>query len=148
MDKPSLPPKMDAGKAPRSTRFQPGRSGNPRGRPKTVNDPAALLHQIANTKIAITVNGKQQKVSKLEALILRLYQEALSGNMMAMRLLIALHKQLPRQHEPGSELTEDDWSEVFGPCDADTLDKMREMQLRERAIQDRKRTRRTSDDTA
>jgi hypothetical protein len=148
MDKPSLKRNIDAGTAPRSTQFQPGRSGNPRGRPKTVNDPAALFHKVADTKIAIMVNGKQRKVSKLEAVFLRLHQEALIGNMVATKQLLALHKQFPRQHEPQSELTPAEWDELLATCDPDTLEKMREVQLKELAIQDRKRTRKTPHDPA
>jgi hypothetical protein len=45
------------GKPPRHTRFQKGRSGNPRGRPKGVQSFARLANQVFNEKIAPPHHG-------------------------------------------------------------------------------------------
>ena len=71
---------------PVNTRFQPGRSGNPRGRPKTrPSFRAALLAELDATMPA---KNQQQAGSKLQALVRALVNAAVAGDARSQALLV------------------------------------------------------------
>ncbi|MEM9438196.1 MAG: DUF5681 domain-containing protein [Pseudomonadota bacterium] len=69
------------GRPPRSTRFRPGQSGNPRGRPRAAKNVGAVLEEVFFQKIPITVNGKRRKVTMVEAILRQLANGAAKGEM-------------------------------------------------------------------
>ncbi len=75
---------------PISNRFKPGRSGNPRGRPKGKKNVATILEQELHKPIVITSHGRKKTVSVLEAAVRRLLEEALVGDLGALKLLLSL----------------------------------------------------------
>lgn len=77
---------------PLRTRFQPGVSGNPRGRQKGVRDFAADLKRTLEIPVTLSANGKPKRVSTQEALILRLREKALKGDARALEKLLSLAK--------------------------------------------------------
>ena len=78
------------GRPPQQTRFQPGRSGNPKGRPKGSRSVGAILQHIIRQKIAVTENGKTRWMSTLEVMFRRLANDALRNDARAMKLLLSL----------------------------------------------------------
>jgi hypothetical protein len=134
-------------KSPRSTRFQPGQSGNPRGRPKATADFAEIYHEVSNEKIATTSKGKRTSVIAFKAMLLCLRQSAFSGDVRAMKEFLLLRKEFPRPDAPRTELTADDWDDVFAGQDADALDKYREITAKEKTVRDLKRKRKIADGT-
>jgi len=76
---------------PEATRFKKGRSGNPKGRPKGSPNLKTVLDNIFGEWIEITVQGRQCKVSKLEASFLLLYDRMAKGNINAARLLLTTY---------------------------------------------------------
>lgn len=68
------------GKPPVETRFKPGESGNPRGRPKRIPTLPELIQREAKRRIEIVEDGERHRVTKLDALAKRLLQGALKGN--------------------------------------------------------------------
>ena len=78
------------GRPPQQTRFQPGRSGNPKGRPKGSRSVGAILQDIIRQKIAVTENGKTRRMSTLEVMFRRLVNDALRSDARAMKLLLSL----------------------------------------------------------
>jgi len=74
-------------KPPKKTRFQPGKSGNPSGRPKGVRRFQQELDAILNEKITVTANGKSRRISILTALLKQLANNALKGDKHAQRTL-------------------------------------------------------------
>src|SRR5665213_544257 len=76
---------------PEATRFKKGRSGNPKGRPKGSPNLKTVLDNIFGEWIEITVQGRQCKVSKLEASFLLLYARMAKGNINAARLLLTTY---------------------------------------------------------
>ena len=56
---------------PRHSRFQPGRSGNPRGRPPGVKSLSDIVRKIVGQKVTVTENGRVRRVPRLEAILLR-----------------------------------------------------------------------------
>ena len=78
------------GKPPVHTRFKRGQSGNPKGRPKGVNN---LRSDVKKTlKIGVTVNdqGVSRRASTQEAALLRLRDKALKGDTRSLDRLLAL----------------------------------------------------------
>lgn len=78
---------------PKHSRFQPGRSGNPRGRPKRATSPMAVLRAELLRKIRIRENGKLIYVTNLEAIIKRTVADTLSGKI-SPKLLLSMFQML------------------------------------------------------
>lgn len=81
---------MGYGKPPMATRFQPGQSGNPRGRPKRIPTLAECVEREARRTIVATEDGTVRRMSKLDALAKRLMQQALKGDARATQQVIQL----------------------------------------------------------
>ena len=86
-------------KPPEHSRFKPGQSGNPRGRPKKASVGFELVAEL-NRRVTIRENGTEQKTSKAAALAKSLIARALSGDMRAIGHLIRL---LPAQFQAPAE---------------------------------------------
>ncbi|AOL22596.1 hypothetical protein Ga0102493_111570 [Erythrobacter litoralis] len=67
------------GKPPKHTRFQPGRSGNPRGKRKGTKGLKTLMQENLQKKTTIKMAGETRKVAVTEAMIMRLIDLALRG---------------------------------------------------------------------
>lgn len=78
------------GNPPRHTRFKPGQSGNPNGRPKGSKNFATILHQQLRKKVTITVDGKPKRVTVQEVIARRLANDSMKGTTKAMELLFRL----------------------------------------------------------
>jgi uncharacterized protein DUF5681 len=79
------------GKPPVTTRFKPGQSGNPRGRPKGIKSLNSILQEALLTRL--TVNGQGGRTRKVRAqdLIIRgLVTDAARIDHSAIKLLFAL----------------------------------------------------------
>lgn len=81
------------GKPPKSTRFKKGKSGNPRGRPKNSKknenlDFWATFLAESNKTIGISQDGEKVFLKLKDALIRKMYSEALKGNMTAAKTLM------------------------------------------------------------
>src|SRR5271170_5485232 len=71
---------------PKHSRFQPGQSGNPRGRPPGVKSLSDIVRKIVGQKVTVTENGRARRVPRLEAILLRAASEASRGDGRALRL--------------------------------------------------------------
>lgn len=83
---------------PEHTRFQKGKSGNPRGRPKKKDDIYTLLQRVLKRKVRL--KGEDRQMPIREALIRKLRDLALSGDPRA----ISLQRRI--LDEAGSNQTE------------------------------------------
>src|SRR5262245_32878671 len=99
-DKPSQEPmhgkceepaeKVGPGKPPRHTRFKPGQSGNPNGRPKGSKNFVTILQEQLRKNVTITVDGKPKRVTVQEVIARRLANDSMKGATRPMELLIRL----------------------------------------------------------
>jgi len=76
------------GKPPRSTRFKPGQSGNPAGRPRGAKNFAVAIEQELVTRVTVTENGRRRRISKREVIAKHLVNKAASGDLKAIPLLL------------------------------------------------------------
>jgi Family of unknown function (DUF5681) len=77
------------GRPPVHTRFKPGHRGRG-GRPKTQRNLRTVLEQTLDQRIIIREGNRTRQVTKRDAIILRLVNDAVSGNAKALMNLIAL----------------------------------------------------------
>ena len=104
------------GKPPRHTRFQPGRSGNPRGRPKGTNNLKTDLMEELDEKILVREGEQSRRVSKQRAVVKTLVARTLKGDARAAGLLITLMMRLSDTGEGAPEVAEplhDDEHEIL-----------------------------------
>jgi hypothetical protein len=86
----SKPYKVGKGRPPVATRWKPGQSGNPKGRPKGARNVSAVLSDVLRQSVAVTENGKTRRMPVIEAMIRRLVNDALRGNPTAVKLLLSI----------------------------------------------------------
>jgi hypothetical protein len=75
---------------PVATRFRPGSSGNPRGRPKGARNLGAIIASALGEKVQATEDGRTRRISKFEAAIKQLVNSAATGDPRATQMLIGL----------------------------------------------------------
>jgi hypothetical protein len=78
--------KVGYGRPPRHSRFKPGQSGNPRGRPKGAVGVKSILERVLLEEHQVVERGKQRWRSILELLLLSLRDQALAGKPRAVAL--------------------------------------------------------------
>ena len=78
------------GKTPVETRFKPGQSGNPKGRPKGLQSIGTLLQKALLTRVTLQENGRPRHITIQEVIIRGLVNDAAKRDPKAMRVLFAL----------------------------------------------------------
>jgi Family of unknown function (DUF5681) len=77
------------GSPPLHSRFKPGRSGNPRGRPKGSLNFASDLKNTLLAPVALNDGGRPRRVTTQKAALLRLREKALKGDVRALDKLLS-----------------------------------------------------------
>jgi hypothetical protein len=72
--------KVGKGRPPLHSRFKPGQSGNPKGRPKGVKSDGDLLDQILSCKVTIREGGSVREVTVKEAILIGMAAKAMKGD--------------------------------------------------------------------
>jgi hypothetical protein len=80
------------GRPPKRTRFQPGKSGNPKGRPKGSKGLPTLVQEELKARIPVTEGGVTKRMSKGQAIVKRLFSGALKGELKATALISTLSR--------------------------------------------------------
>jgi Family of unknown function (DUF5681) len=75
---------------PERSRFKPGQSGNPRGRPKGARNLKTDLTALMKKRVAIREDGELRRVSRQEAMLLSLFDKAVRGDVKASSQMIAM----------------------------------------------------------
>ena len=78
------------GKPPRHTRFRQGRSGNPNGRPKQARNLLTDLQEELQQRITVREGGTERRISRQRAVVMRLLDKALKGELGAIAKLLDL----------------------------------------------------------
>jgi len=78
------------GRPPIKARFQPGRSGNPKGRPKGSRNLKTAVTHVMGQKISILENGRKRRVTKFEAMLQAAAVKAIRGDTRALNALVTL----------------------------------------------------------
>lgn len=91
----------------RDTRFQPGRSGNPKGRPPKARRPNVSAFEIMlDKRMTVTVGGKEREMTIEEVLQQQTLKEAFAGKRMAIRKVLKMIEKreaaLAKKAEPGA----------------------------------------------
>jgi len=76
------------GKPPVHTRFRPGQSGNPKGRPKKTKDLDKLMDRELSRSIRVNENGESKTVTIREAIIRTIVVAAAKGDPKALRMIL------------------------------------------------------------
>jgi hypothetical protein len=77
-------------KPPKHTQFPPGRSGNPRGRPKGSKATSTLVAEALAAPIVAKVGGRSVKMTRREAMVRQFIEQAMRGDLKAFALLLKL----------------------------------------------------------
>lgn len=75
-------------KPPKHSRFKPGQSGNPRGKPPGAKNALTLLKQALLSSVLVKQNGRETKTTKLRAIVMQLVNRAVQGDYASIRLLL------------------------------------------------------------
>jgi hypothetical protein len=92
---------------PKHSRFKPGQSGNPRGRPRKNRSIEAMIKSELDQTVVLKEGGREIRLSKREALIKQLVNRAISGDLKPMQLVLA-HLEKHKEIEPFSATEADD----------------------------------------
>lgn len=97
-------------KPPKHAQFQPGQSGNPKGRPTGVKNLATDLGEELEQKIVVTEGGKSITTTKQRAMVKTLMAKALSGDVRAIDLLLRRILDFDKLLDPpsGGDLSAED----------------------------------------
>jgi hypothetical protein len=109
-----MPAKVGYGNPPTETRFKPGKSGNPSGRPKSRPTLGDDFDAELREQLAIEEGGRTRTLTKQRALVKTLVDLALKGNIRAISTVIASARSF--------DLDRDDGSEEIDPMDIAVLE--------------------------
>ena len=93
---------------PKEHQFKPGRSGNAKGRPKGAKNEATILRDIMNRPIAIREGGRARKITVLEAVLRKFFEDALKGNPKSAAFLLNRYRAFEATDGHTLEIDQDD----------------------------------------
>jgi Family of unknown function (DUF5681) len=87
------------GRPPKDHRFQPGQSGNRKGRPKGAKNTDTLLREILDRQIEVRTGSTVRKMSVREAMLTRFAESALKGDTKSAAFLLQRYDMLETAQE-------------------------------------------------
>jgi hypothetical protein len=90
------------GRPPTDSQFRPGRSGNPRGRPRGAKSIKTLAREALTAKVNVRTERGQRRVSRMEALLMKAVEMASRGDMRALTQLMQLYAAAVPEAAPTS----------------------------------------------
>jgi hypothetical protein len=98
---------------PKEHRFKPGRSGNPKGRPKGSKNTATLLHEILDRKVDMRSGDIVRKVTVREAILTRFAESALKGDTKTAGFLLQRYDMGVAVNEHATDVATQDEQEII-----------------------------------
>jgi Family of unknown function (DUF5681) len=89
-------------KPPRHSRFEPGQSGNPRGRPPGSKNLSSLLKKALDEPVIVVENNRRRKIAKRQAIITQFVNRCAKGDFKSTQLLLNILRDLESRAESGS----------------------------------------------
>jgi hypothetical protein len=96
------------GKPPRAYQFKPGQTGNKTGRPKGAENEETILRKLLQHKVRINENGKVRKITFLEAILRKVAEDCLRGNIKSVGFLLNRYYAAAAGGATQADLSEDD----------------------------------------
>jgi hypothetical protein len=97
--------KIGYGKPPRHTRFQKGRSGNPRGRRKGARNFTTVVEEALRESVTINENGRRMTATKMEVIFKQLVNKAAKGDYRSIQLVISYVEKHPLINPESTTMT-------------------------------------------
>jgi hypothetical protein len=101
------------GRPPKDHRFQPGQSGNRKGRPKGAKNTVTLLREILDRKIEVRTGSTVRKISVREAILTRFAESALKGDTKSAAFLLQRYDMLETAQEHTNSTATQDEQEII-----------------------------------
>lgn len=116
------------GRPPLHTRFKPGQSGNPKGRPKHRKNISTVVSEVLNERIKIREGNKIKSMSKSEAIARSMVLRALKGDTKSFTSVMDLDEKIRQEQKQKSIPTRvvrmpakvnsiEEWLEQYAPKD-------------------------------
>ena len=109
------------GKPPIHTRWRPGQSGNPRGRPKHSRNLSTVVQRALDQRISVREGDCARSLTKMEAIVLTMVNKALQGDLKFLLGIIRLMQSLGSIQEIPPELNTDPLTDSHADVIADFL---------------------------
>ena len=75
---------------PKQSRFKPGQSGNPSGRPKKKLTPMEAFFAELDKPIVVKEGGKKRRMTREQALLMKTYSDAMAGDPSSRRIVYGI----------------------------------------------------------
>src|SRR5436309_11754158 len=102
---PETPPDyvVGYGRPPLHTRFQKGKSGNPKGRPRGKKNMSTLLSTALNASIVVVANGRRKRITKREAIVTQLVNKSAAADLKATHIVLAMLREVESQDDGSAD---------------------------------------------
>lgn len=114
-------------KPPVGSRFKPGVSGNPKGRPKSAKGLQTIVRDTLTQKVAVRTSSGVKRISRIEAAVQKTLELAMKGNPRALAQLLKLYEQAVPEPKLTQDLAQPE--EDLTATDIATLEELRQILL-------------------
>lgn len=99
---------------PKHSRFKPGQSGNPKGRPKGARSLQTIVREQMTQKVPIRTAKGIKKMTHMEALMHKALEQGYAGNLRALTSIMQLYaRSVPNEEAPPLESFDADQSALI-----------------------------------
>jgi hypothetical protein len=85
---------------PAHSRFRPGESGNPAGRPKGRKNLQTAVREYLEGQVQVSIGQRKQMMTRLEAFVHRVFNSAISGDIKAFQHALTLARLYDAAESP------------------------------------------------